>query len=433
MVFQPTGHPHWLGLLTAFLLAASRGSLAQQQQQFSGCSIDEYYQPLITKFGNDTSQWVRSDIEALLQQTHRRVLPYTDFNGGDDVWKALIDLDPGPQPNTVTLIYRNVSMPAEPHGTSNTWNREHLWPTSRGVGTSGAAHTDIHHLRPADTNVNSARSNLSFGSCGLVQPLNTCTIPATPETGRDTAKDISIFEPPVIHRGNVARALFYMELRYFGSDPAVPKLELTDCPSSTTNNHVMAYLSQLLQWHMDDPVDDEERNRNNQACTRWQGNRNIFVDYPELVSQLYGPPKVATGPPYGYSYCQREPQPNSPVPSWHTTQAPSTDTAIPRPTDHPHNAPTQATTERPTPAPTIQATKHNGIGATSCTDLSPGDIQVVGINSDNPDIVILLTLEDLPGGMAIYMTDNAWTGEEFQDTEGTIQVRNLRPFALYHT
>ena len=76
-------------------------------------------------------------------------------------------------------------------------------------------------------------------------------------------------------------------MRYSASDNGGSDLELTDCP--TTMNQ-MAHLSVLLQWHKDDPPLIQEQERNNRVCERWQGNRNPFVDYPELAAHFFGEP-----------------------------------------------------------------------------------------------------------------------------------------------
>lgn len=100
---------------------------------FSSCEISHYYASLLNK---NISAWTRTDLETLMQDTHGRVLPYTDSDK-DDVWKALIDLDAGDSgEGTVRLIYSRIDFPATPHGEPSTWNREHLWPKSLGVGES---------------------------------------------------------------------------------------------------------------------------------------------------------------------------------------------------------------------------------------------------------------------------------------------------------
>lgn len=75
------------------------------------------------------------------------------------------------------------------------------------------------------------------------------------------------FEPPAKHKGNVARALFYFAIRY--NHPIDANQE-----------------SFLRQWHKEDPVDQDERERN-QLISRYQNNRNLFIDRSELVEQIF--------------------------------------------------------------------------------------------------------------------------------------------------
>ena len=110
------------------------------------------------------------------------------------------------------------------------------WPKSLGVGDGGPDYSDIHHMRPADCNVNSARGNLLFASCGIAKSSSSCIVPAHPEASNDTAKDMVAFLPPARSRGDIARALLYMDLRYGGDDAATLDLILTDCPEVGSPN-----------------------------------------------------------------------------------------------------------------------------------------------------------------------------------------------------
>ncbi|CAJ1962302.1 unnamed protein product [Cylindrotheca closterium] len=347
---------------------------AQTAAVYSGCGRDVYYDSL-----SDNPS--RQEISNLLKSTHRNVLPYTSSR--EDTWDALMDLDPGSQPGTtVKLIYSDHEAQGEaPSGQSRAWNREHLWPKSHGVGYSGADFTDVHHLRPADVNVNSARGNKYFAACGIVEPLDSCRSPAHSEASDSTTTDNEVWLPPTEVRGDIARALFYMELRYSGVG-GDPNLELTDCPTEVSDTK-LAYLSQLIEWHQTDPVDEVERNRNGRVCERWQGNRNIFVDFPDLVERLYGQaaqPNQSNG--YECSLGGNAPPP----------------------------------TASPITSPTISLPP---LDSEACGALVAGDIQVIGVHSDSPDEVALVTLVDLPGGLEIYLTDNGWAGIEFRDSEGT--------------
>ena len=331
-------------------------------QPYSNCGADSYYSQFD---GQAPDSWSRDELAILLKATHRKYLPYTDkYN--DDVWKALIDLDGGNNGETVHLIYRDIDIPAEPHGTPSTWNREHLWPKSHGVHYEGKDFTDIHHLKPADWNVNAARNNKFFGYC---QDQETCRSPAHSEAAPDTATDSQRFLPPEAVRGDIARMLMYMAVRYSGSVPEEENLILTDCPGQ---DNEMGYLSDLLEWHDKDPVSDTERARNDRACERWQGNRNPFVDYPELVDVYFrGQPDVGCGEG---------------------------------------------------PAPDDETPNNSSNDANECSALGPGSVMITRVNTDNPDVIEMVALKDIPAGANLHMTDNAWTGNGFRSNEGTLKV-----------
>ena len=99
-------------------------------------------------------------------------------------------------------------------------------------------------------------------------------------------------------RGDVARSMLYMDLRYEGGNHPItgafePDLILTDdvgLIQTTGINAIVGYLgrlSVLLQWNEDDPVSDDERLRN-EVIYFWQGNRNPFIDHPEWVGCVFG-------------------------------------------------------------------------------------------------------------------------------------------------
>ena len=91
-------------------------------------------------------------------------------------------------------------------------------------------------MRPEDCNVNSARGNLLFANFGIAAPASEWLAPAHPEASADTGRDKVAFQPPSRSRGDIARALMYMELRYGGDEVATLDLILTDCPKSGAPN-----------------------------------------------------------------------------------------------------------------------------------------------------------------------------------------------------
>lgn len=221
-------------------------------QQHDNCDVASYYST-ITDLAND-----RDQLHTHIKNTHQVSLVYSE------VWDALASLDSDVSGESILLVYGDRYVPTVPHdqGSCEYWNREHLWPRSRGVGETGHDNTDLHHIRASDCNVNSARGNLFFGSCSL--SFLECTMPAHSEAAIDTEKTSTSFLPPANQRGDVARAIFYMDLRYDGDETNVEDLFVTDCPEGITRS--MGYLSQLLQWHADDPPDELEKKRNDSIC-----------------------------------------------------------------------------------------------------------------------------------------------------------------------
>lgn len=142
-------------------------------------------------------------------------------------------------------------------------NTEHTWPQSRFGGSNrDMQKSDLHHLFPSDSELNGIRGNHPFGEVARSKENLKCTCS---RAGYNRDGDF-VFEPPVEHRGNVARALFYFAVRYGLS-------------IDSTQEDV------LRKWHQQDPVDADELERNTEI-ERVQGNRNPFIDQPELVAQI---------------------------------------------------------------------------------------------------------------------------------------------------
>ncbi len=163
-----------------------------------------------------------------------------------------------------------------------TWNREHTWPDSRGVGQpdSGPDFSDLHHLRAANPSANTSRSNNWFDTGGTLGPV----------TQAPQARwTIDTWEPPDVDKGWIARACLYMATRYDGTETNTTDLVLVETPpSSTTGNPPqMGRLSTLLRWNRAFPPSEWERRRNQIVYERFQGNRNPFIDHPEFADAIY--------------------------------------------------------------------------------------------------------------------------------------------------
>jgi endonuclease I len=143
---------------------------------------------------------------------------------------------------------------------SNIMNCEHTWPQSK-FSTRFSKDTqksDLHHLYPTDSRANSVRGNYDFGNISSDE-ISNCS-------GSRSAGHGSRFEPPSEHKGNVARALFYFSVRY--------QIQINSRQEAV-----------LRDWHIQDPVDAEEIERND-GIYNVQNNRNPFIDFPHLVNTI---------------------------------------------------------------------------------------------------------------------------------------------------
>lgn len=192
----------------------------------------------------------------------------------------ITDLDPN-NSNNIILLYSGASIDKNYRCSSScpsdSWNKEHVWPRSTGdFGTGDTPGTDLHALRPTYVPINSARGNKDFDNGGTEIFFNSIS------SGSYTDSDS--FEPRDEVKGDVARMIFYMAVRYEGDD-GYADLEIDEIIGDGAPT--IGILSVLLQWHIDDPVDDFELNRNN-AIYAIQNNRNPFIDHPEFVDYIWG-------------------------------------------------------------------------------------------------------------------------------------------------
>ncbi|WP_069203032.1 chitobiase/beta-hexosaminidase C-terminal domain-containing protein [Bacillus testis] len=227
---------------------------------------DGYYANADGKTGEELKTALHNIIKGHTQLTY------------DEVKYALRDTDEDPNnPDNVLLLYTGRSQAKDTFGSGvDDWNREHVWAKSHGqFGTAKGPGTDLHHLRAADASVNSSRGHLDFDNGGT--PHKEAT---------DNKYDSDSWEPADRVKGDIARMLFYMAVRYEGTDGEID-LELAD-RVSTYPEPLHGKLSVLLEWNELDPVDDFERNRNEVIYNDYQHNRNPFIDHPEWVNEIWG-------------------------------------------------------------------------------------------------------------------------------------------------
>ena len=171
----------------------------------------------------------------------------------------LLDLDPNNSSNVIE-IYTGTSV-LKTWDSGVTWNREHCWPQSL-FGNNSTIEGEEFNLRPCNPSINSSRGNSPYGiGAGYWDPDH-----GAPD------------------RGVVSRAMFFVETRY-------SQLTLVNGQPGALQ---MGDLASMRGWHYQYPVAERERRRNHLIYSAtdnplyYQGNRNPYVDYPELVWAIWG-------------------------------------------------------------------------------------------------------------------------------------------------
>ncbi|OGR53384.1 MAG: hypothetical protein A2049_02345 [Elusimicrobia bacterium GWA2_62_23] len=144
-------------------------------------------------------------------------------------------------------------------------NAEHIWPQSY-FNSSLPMVADLHHLAPTFPTPNGRRGNLKFARVAK----------AIYSTSSGSMLGKEGFEPADEAKGNVARALFYFVVRYYDRNIR----QGMNYDAFWINNVPM-----LLEWNRQDPPDADELRRN-ALVEEFQGNRNPFVDDPELAERI---------------------------------------------------------------------------------------------------------------------------------------------------
>ena len=235
----------------------------------AGTYADSYYTGSYTyeNLSSQTGSTLLNTLQNLMTSTHTKTTTYNDCRY--DAYKTDCQNGDG----TVVLLYTSyVAAQNDFSGNAPGWNREHVWPQSLGGFSTSGAGADMHHIRPDDVTTNSKRGNNKYGE----------VTGGAEATGSTLVNGMSgglygggYFEPLDNVKGDVARICLYVYTRYNGSYSGT---------SDITN--VFSDIDTLLSWCALDPVDTWEMGRN-VVVENTQGNRNVFIDYPELAWKLF--------------------------------------------------------------------------------------------------------------------------------------------------
>lgn len=206
------------------------------------------------------------------------------YNGARRAMYGTIDVE---SDGRVYCVYTGFNQNSSVTTFLNPINAEHSIPQSW-FESDEPMKSDIFHLYPTHGNVNSARGNRPFNEnvdsttdkwyIGSANGISTVSTIPTDNIDDYSENRSDAFEPREDHKGDVARAVFYFFTMY----------DISNYNGKTFNSSILGGNTDILyQWHTEDPVDDWEAQRNNRIEDA-QGNRNPFVDYPDLACRAWG-------------------------------------------------------------------------------------------------------------------------------------------------
>ncbi len=228
-----------------------------------GESLEGYYSSITSDMSGDT---LLSKLNQLNSAKRKKTIGY------DGMRSKFQYVDTCPEANGKIVGFYNNDLIGPSWDSGKTWNREHVWPNSKGAGDKGTLaspwiEADIHMVRPTSKSINEDRGN-DYYSKNKYDP------------GQFIAE----------YRGIAARIIFYCAI-------ADTRLKIIDSDTGSSPN--MGKLSDLLEWNLQYLPNTSssaslaykvEQYRNEAIYSRsdMQGNRNPFIDHPEFACKIWG-------------------------------------------------------------------------------------------------------------------------------------------------
>lgn len=212
---------------------------------------------------------------------------YKYGSGTNHTWAGFYYTDRDTLTNAVIDMYSHRPRyynPERPTASVAECDIEHMFPKSWWGGDVNMAYCDLFHLVPADYSANRSKSNQAPGML-----TDTTFFNGSFACGSNPAYPVSrVFCPDDEYKGDFARAYFYIACCYGDVLTWAESGDAAAAMSNTLWQEFQPWLRDLLlDWHRMDPVSEKERERAI-AVNRIQGNRNPFIDYPELVELIWG-------------------------------------------------------------------------------------------------------------------------------------------------
>ena len=289
------------------LLWAAQWSVAEVS---SSVNLPYYYATANGKSGNELRLALYEVIKGHNSLGYKNIAPIMQWSDTKDAdGEHILD------------IYTNCEFSAPITSWSNSssvgggMNREHTVPQSW-FSEDEPMRSDVFHVYPTDCKANGNRSSFLYGECANGSSSSSAKCSETGKKGTSdwtagsssytyngqtfvatTSYTGTVYEPIDEYKGDLARSYFYMATRYASGEGTLNCENWSGGAFGTDLNGLGAYTAEiLLKWHRLDPVSEKELIRNEviygnpeyNKSTSKQGNRNPFIDYPELVEYIWG-------------------------------------------------------------------------------------------------------------------------------------------------
>jgi len=231
-----------------------------------------YYSTLKGKKGAELKTAVHEIIR------HAKVLSYG--SGKESTWGGFYYTDRTDDNQVIDRYSNDVRYFGSEGSSVSGMNIEHSFPKSWWGGTENQAYKDLYNLMPSEQKINSDKSNYPMGTVTSVDKSNGCTKVGTGHNG------YKLWEPADKWKGDFARGYMYMATAYqnftWSGTQALQLLQQGDYPTLQRWAYTL-----YIEWARTDMVDEQEIKRNNEV-SKIQGNRNPFVDFPNLMEYIWG-------------------------------------------------------------------------------------------------------------------------------------------------
>ncbi len=238
-----------------------------------------YYEGTQGIYGEELKQALHQIIKDHSPRTYSQLwqdFELTDQKSNGKVWDMYSDVPDGVLPYEYNFFDDQCGNYSQE---GDCYNREHTWPSSWYGGNIMPMYSDLFIIVPTDGFVNMRRANLPYGEVN-----NPTWVSANgSKLGPNTSAGYNglVFEPIDAYKGDFARGLLYMTIRYYGLGDHWPGSDMT------IGSELLPWALQLmLQWHAQDPVSEKEIDRNN-VVYQLQGNRNPFIDHPVFADHIW--------------------------------------------------------------------------------------------------------------------------------------------------